>query len=56
MPRRAVRTSGMDKIDNMFGTSLRVWDAGNRAWPMTWNQPGDDMVQIEARPDGTPTR
>lgn len=69
MPRRAERTTGMDKANNMYGTTLRVWDPAIQAWRITWINPvtghreeqigrrsGKDIVQVGARPDGTPTR
>jgi hypothetical protein len=69
MPRRSERSPGMAKINNMFGTTLRVWDASIQAWRIHWINPvtghreeqigrrsGNDVVQIGARPDGTPTR
>jgi hypothetical protein len=52
----------------MHGTTLRIWDAGQRAWLIRWFNParghfeeqtgrraGADIVQIGARKDGTPT-
>lgn len=69
MPRRSERTGRPDPKMNMYGTTLRVWDASIEAWRITWINPagshveqqigrrnGDDIVQIGARPDGTPTR
>lgn len=69
MPRRDARTPGTDKVNNMFGTTLRVWDETLRAWRITWINPvrghreeqigrriGNEIVQIGARLDGTPTR
>ena len=69
MPRRSQRTAGMEKANNMFGTTLRVWDAATQAWLIRWINPvsghreeqigrrvGKDIVQIGARADGTPTR
>jgi hypothetical protein len=26
MPRRGERPAGLDKINNMYGTTLRIWD------------------------------
>jgi len=69
MPRRSKRTLETDKINNMFGTTLRVWDPAIQAWRITWINPvrghceeqigrwiGDEIVQVGARADGTPTR
>jgi len=69
MPRRSERTTGLDKTNNMYGTTLRVWDAAIQAWHITWINPvtghreeqigrrsGKDIVQVGARADGTPTR
>lgn len=69
MPRRSERTPDTDKVNNMFGTTLRVWDETLRAWRITWINPvrghreeqigrriGNEIVQIGARLDGTPTR
>lgn len=69
MPRRSERTMPLDKMMNMYGTTLRVWDPTIKAWRITWRNPagdhhedqigrrqGKDVVQIGVRPDGTPTR
>jgi hypothetical protein len=69
MPRRAERTADADKTNNMYGTTLRVWDASIRAWRISWINPvvghreeqigrwsGRDIVQLGTRADGTPTR
>jgi hypothetical protein len=69
MPRRSERTTGLDKANNMYGTTLRVWDPVIQAWHITWINPvtghreeqigrrsGRDIVQVGARADGTPTR
>jgi len=69
MPRRWERTTDLDKSNNMYGTTLRVWDPAIQAWHITWINPvtghreeqigrrcGKDIVQVGARPDGTPTR
>jgi hypothetical protein len=69
MPRRSDRTAADDRINNMFGTTLRVWDPAIQAWRITWINPvsghreeqigrraGADIVQVGARADGTPTR
>jgi len=69
MPPRAERAGALDKKFNMYGTTLRVWDATIQAWRITWRNPagdhhaeqigrrvGSDIVQIGTRADGTPTR
>jgi uncharacterized damage-inducible protein DinB len=69
MPRVADRAAPIDKTGNMFGTTLRVYDPEIRAWRVTWINPasnarceligrrqGQDIVQVGALPDGTPTR
>jgi hypothetical protein len=69
MPRRTDRTAHDDRMNNMYGTTLRVWDPAIQAWRITWINPvsghreeqigrriGNDIVQIGARSDGTPTR
>lgn len=69
MPRRSERVADLDKTNNMYGTTLRVWDPSIQAWHITWINPvtghredqigrwsGKDVVQIGARSDGTPTR
>lgn len=69
MPRRGDRSANLDKSQNMYGTTLRVWDPSIEAWRITWRNPagdhheeqigrksGKDVVQTGTRPDGTPTR
>jgi hypothetical protein len=69
MPPRPQRTSPPDKKLNMYGTTLRVWDATIDGWRITWRNPagdhheeqigrrsGRDIVQLGTRPDGTATR
>jgi len=69
MPRRLDRSAHLDKEMNMYGTTLRVWDAAIQAWRITWRNPAGDhyeeqigrrsnkeVVQIGVRSDGTPTR
>ncbi len=69
MPSRSERTAKMDKKMNMYGTTIRAWDPTINAWRIMWINPagdhyeqqlgrksGKDIVQIGARPDGTPTR
>ena len=69
MPRVSERNSNSDRTNNMYGTTLRIWDAALQAWRIRWFNPvtgheerqtgrkvGGDIVQIGARLDGTPTR
>jgi hypothetical protein len=69
MPRCSDRTAGLAKMNNMYGTTLRAWDPAIEAWRIRWMNPvsgheerqigrrsGKDIVQVGARPDGTPTR
>ena len=69
MPPRAQRWGEPDKKLNMYGTTVRAWDASIDAWRITWSNPagqhfesqigrrsGAYVVQVGARPDGTPTR
>lgn len=69
MPRRSERTPETGKANNMYGSTLRIWDPTREAWLIRWINPvsghleaqtgrkvGKDIVQVGARPDGTPTR
>ena len=69
MPRCPDRRPDLDKVNNMYGTTLRVWDATIQAWRINWINPvtghreqqigsrvGKDIVQMGARADGTATR
>jgi len=69
MPRRTERSSSLEKTTNMYGTTLRVWDAAIQAWRVTWMNPvtglrdelvgrwiGREVVQVGRHPDGTPIR
>lgn len=70
MPTRAERTDPpSDRRMNMYGTTLRSWDAGLRAWRIAWTNPvsghreeqvgrwnGRDILQEGVRADGTKTR
>lgn len=69
MPQVSDRKSDSNHSNNMYGTTLRVWDPAIRAWRIRWINPvtgheerqtgrrvGDNIVQIGARSDGTPTR
>jgi hypothetical protein len=66
MPRRQDRTLKLEKTCNMYGTTLRVWDASIQAWRVTWINPvtsgreeligrwsGKDIVQVGAGANGT---
>jgi hypothetical protein len=66
---RTGRAGPTDKKLNMYGTTIRAWDASIRAWRISWSNPagdhfehqiarriGRDVVQLGTRPDGTPTR
>jgi hypothetical protein len=69
MPQRPERSPQMEKTCNMYGTTLRVWDASIQAWRVTWinavtgsrdeligRWSGKDIVQVGARANGTPIR
>lgn len=69
MPRFPDRKPGDDRANNMYGTTLRVWDPAIQAWRIRWINPingheehqtgrkvGNEIVQVGARADGTPTR
>jgi len=69
MPPRSERKPALDHTENMYGTTLRVWDAAIQAWRITWMNPvtgqydrligrrqGKDLVQIGTHADGTPIR
>ena len=69
MPRRSERTPQLEKTCNMYGATIRVWDAALQAWRVTWINPvtgwrdeligrrsGEDIVQIGTHADGTPIR
>lgn len=72
MPSRDARRAGRmprDPLNNMCGTTLRVWDPALRAWRISWTNParghretqigrrvGRDIVQTGARADGQATR
>lgn len=69
MPRMPGRRSGLGKSNNMYGTTLRVWDSALEAWRVTWINPvtgardelvgrwsGKDIVQIGTNASGTPIR
>lgn len=69
MPRRADRTSQLTRANNLYGTTLRIWDPTIGAWRVTWVNPvtghrnelvgrrsGENIVQIGTHADGTPIR
>lgn len=69
MPQIRDRTPESGRANNMYGTTLRVWDPAIQAWHIRWFNPvrcheerqtgrriGDEIVQVGARPDGTATR
>jgi hypothetical protein len=69
MPRREDRRPDTDRNMNMYGTTLRSWDASLRAWRIAWTNPvhghreeqvgrwdGMGILQEGTRPDGTRTR
>lgn len=69
MPRRADRTGALDKAQDMYGTTLRVWDPSQRVWRVTWINPvtgahdelvgrrvGKDIVQVGTHAGTTPIR
>jgi len=68
VPRRSERTADLGKSTNLYGTTLRVWDAAIQAWRITWINPvtgkrneligrwsGNDVVQVGTH-EGTPIR
>ncbi|HEU5415312.1 MAG TPA: hypothetical protein VFW31_16210 [Candidatus Angelobacter sp.] len=69
MPRVRDRKPDSDRVNNMYGATLRIWDPALRAWRIRWFNPvsgheerqtgrrvGHEIVQVGARPDGTATR
>ena len=69
MPSLRDRTPSSDPAMNMYGTTLRSWDASTQAWRIAWTNPirdhreeligkrvGSDIVQNGVRADGTKTR
>ena len=69
MPRRGERRSDPDRAMNMYGTTLRSWDASIQAWRIAWTNPvnghreeqvgrwnGRDILQEGTRAGGTKTR
>jgi hypothetical protein len=69
MPRSSDRKPDSDRINNMYGTTLRIWDPAIQGWRIRWINPvsgheerqtgrkvDDQIVQVGARLDGTATR
>ncbi len=69
MPPGDERRSDPDRAMDMYGTTLRSWDAALQAWRIAWTNPvsghreeqvgrwnGRDILQEGTRPDGTKTR
>src|SRR5262245_57969172 len=69
MPTIADRQANIDRVNNMYGTTLRIWDPAISAWRIRWANPvsgheerqtgrkvGSEIVQVGGRLDGTPTR
>ena len=73
MPRTSERNANLadsnKMANNMYGTTLGIWDASIQAWHIRWINPvtnhyeqqtgrrvGNEIVQVGARMDGTPTR
>jgi hypothetical protein len=69
MPRREDRRADSDRMTNMYGTTLRSWDASIQAWRIAWTNPvhghreeqigswdGTNILQEGTRADGTKTR
>ena len=69
LPRISERKPGAGARNNMYGTTLRVWDPSIEAWRIRWIDPvsgyeerqtgrkvGNEIVQVGARSDGTATR
>ena len=69
MPQRSARHAQLTAENNMYGTTLRVWDRSVTAWRVTYINPvtgqrdelvgrrvGTDIAQIGTHQDGTPIR
>ena len=69
MPRCEDRDAHLDEAMNMYGSTLRSWDASIQAWRIAWTNPvrgyreeqigrwnGKDILQEGTRADGTKTR
>jgi hypothetical protein len=68
MPRRSERETAEQGF-NMYGMTIRVWDAALEAWRVTWinavngnrdelvgRRSGKDIVQLGTHANGTPIR
>jgi hypothetical protein len=68
-PPRPLRDSSTPQPGNRYGTTLRVYDAGIKAWRIMWNNPvsgvhneltarrkGNDIVQEGRNQEGDPIR
>lgn len=68
-PRSSRQIPPSDPTMDMYGTTLRSWDAASQAWRIAWTNPvrghyeiqtgnwnGRDILQLGERPDGTKTR
>lgn len=69
MPARNARVPDLAAENNMYGTTLRIWDASIAAWRVTYINPvtgqrdelvgrriGNDIIQVGTHRDGTPIR
>ena len=66
MPRSDERRSDSDRTMNIYGATLRTWDAATESWRIAWTNPvrghheeqigrwnGPNILQEGSRPDGT---
>jgi hypothetical protein len=69
VPRRSERSADLGQGTNLYGTTLRVWNASIQAWNVTWINPvtgardeligrwsDKDVAQVGRHSDGTPIR
>jgi len=69
MPERSTRHPALPRGQNMYGTTLRLWDPALSAWRIQWSNPagnhyeqqigrrmGSDIVQLGTRVNGVATR
>jgi hypothetical protein len=69
MPERSARHPALPPGQNMYGTTLRLWDPALSAWRIHWSNPagnhyeqqigrriGSDIVQVGTRANGVATR